>query len=300
MRVAITEAAAIALALALGSSPGVAAQDATEVQADREVVLITGSTGGLGREVARAFADRGAHLIVHGRDVERGEALVEEIEAARDGSARFYRADLADFDDVRAFADAVKRDYDRIDVLINNAGILLDGERRVTGDGAEIHLQVNHLAHFLLTRELLPLLEAGAPSQIVNVASVAQAPMDFADPHLERGYSTGRAYGQSKLAQITFTMTLADRLEGTGVRVNALHPATMMDTDMVLELGVDPRSSVEDGVETVMFVTTEAEGSGRYFNRLEAERAHAQAYDQEAQQRLWKLSEELTGVAWDG
>ena len=291
----ILAACALAGLLALAGSPlGLAAQPSD----DNQVVLITGSTGGLGREVARAFAERGAHIIVHGRNVERGEALVAEIEAGASGSARFYRADLADLDEVRAFADAVRRDYDRIDILINNAGILLDGGRRVTDDGRELHFQVNYLSHFLLTHELMPLLRAAAPSQIINVASRGQAPIDFDDPQIENGYSMMRAYGQSKLAQISFTFELAERLEGSGIRVNVLHPASAMDTDMVIERGWNPASSVEDGVETVMFVATEAEGSGRYFERLREAEAHAQAYDPAARERLWRLSETLTGVDW--
>lgn len=286
---------ALAGLLALAAAPP---ELAGQHRDDAPVVLITGSTGGLGREVARAFAERGAHVIVHGRSVERGETLVAEIEADGMGSARFYRADLADFDEVRAFAAEVKADYDRIDILINNAGILMDGERRVTDDGSEIHFQVNHLSHFLLTYELMPILRA-APSQIINVASLGQAPIDFDDPHMADGYSVNRAYGQSKLAQISFTFELAERLQGTEIRVNALHPATAMDTDMVLEMGWDPATSVEDGVETVMFVATKAEGSGRFYNRLQPAEAHAQANDEEARARLWALSEELTGVEWD-
>ncbi len=263
----------------------------------QRVVLVTGSTGGLGRVVARRLADAGDHVIVHGRDLDRGRALVEEIRSQTRGSARFYAADFGALASVRALADAVNRDYDRLDVLVNNAGILLGGPRRLSEDGHELHFQVNHLAGYLLTHELLPLLRASAPARIVHVASIAQQPIDFDDVMLERGYSDGRAYAQSKLAQIVFSMDLADELEGTGVTTNAVHPATLMDTDMVLERSMVVRSSVEDGADSLMnLIDGEDVGSGGYFDETRAARAHAQAYDEEAQRRLRRLSDRLTGV----
>ena len=158
------------------------------------VVLITGSTSGLGREVARRLARSGDHVIVHGRNVGRGTALVEEIERETGGSARFYRADFASLDQIRDFSEAILRDYDRLDVLINNAGIWLESAdgRRVSQDGHELHFQVNYLAGYLLTDRLLPLLRKSAPSRIVNVASGAQRPIDFGDVMLEKGYDPGR------------------------------------------------------------------------------------------------------------
>jgi NAD(P)-dependent dehydrogenase (short-subunit alcohol dehydrogenase family) len=261
------------------------------------VVLITGSTGGLGREVARHLAAEGAHVIVHGRNVERGAALVAEIEEGGNGSARLYTADLGSFDEVRALARAINRDYRRLDVLVNNAGIWLEGPRQLSADGHELHFQVNYLSGFLLTHELLPLLRESAPARIVNVSSIAQRPIDFDDVMLENGYSDGRAYAQSKLAQVMFTMDLAAELQGTGVTVNALHPATMMDTDMVLERGAQARTSVEEGAEAVLFlVDTPDLGSGGYFNQTTPARGNAQAYDEEARARLRALAEGLTGV----
>src|SRR5690606_30926620 len=145
-----------------------------------------GSTGGLGREVALRLAAGGAHVIVHGRDAERGRQVVEEIERGGVGSARFYAADLGSFAEVRRLAEEIRRDYDRLDVLVNNAGIwLTQGERQLSADGHELHFQVNYLSGFLLTRELLPLLRRSAPARIVNVASGAQRPIDFDDVMLE-------------------------------------------------------------------------------------------------------------------
>jgi NAD(P)-dependent dehydrogenase (short-subunit alcohol dehydrogenase family) len=136
-----------------------------------------------------------------------------------------------------------------------------------------------------------------APARIVNVASGAQNPIDFDNVMLEREFDGGRAYGQSKLAQIMFTFDLAEELEGTGVLVNALHPATFMDTAMVQRAGIEPQSTVDEGAEPVMNLVTNPDvGTGGYFNQMRPARAHAQAYDVDARRRLWELSEELTGA----
>lgn len=266
-------------------------------QPDDRVILITGSTSGLGREVALRLAGRGAHIIVHGRNVERGREVVRQIEEETPGSAAFYRADLASNAEINALADQILEDYDRLDVLLNNAGIYLSPEGRILSeDGYELRFHVNYLSHFLLTDRLLPLLRQSAPARIVNVASAAQAPVDFDDVMLEEGYSDSRAYAQSKLAQILFTFELAERLEGSGISVNTLHPATLMNTPMVEEAGARPRSTVDEGAEAVLQLVNEDVGSGRYFNGLNPTRPHDQAYDQEARDRLWELSEDLAGL----
>lgn len=265
-----------------------------------QVVLVTGSTSGLGREVARRLAATGARVIVHGRNRQRGMALVEEIEREGKGSARFYRADLASLEEVRELARAILRDYDRVDVLVNNAGIWLRNanSRRLSADGHELHFAVNYLSGFLLTHMLLPRLTESAPSRIVNVASLAQAPIDFDDVMLESDYDASRAYAQSKLAQVMFTFDLARELEGSGVTVNALHPATLMDTRMVREAGVQPRTTVDEGADAVMnLITVPDVGTGQYFDGMRPSRANAQAYDEEARDRLGALSRELVGLA---
>lgn len=271
---------------------------AQHARPDQPVILVTGSTDGLGREVARRLGAGGAHVIVHGRNRERGEALVTEIGHQGAGSARFYPADLASLDEVRAFAGAIVRDYDRLDALVNNAGIWLTAEeRRQSADGHELHFAVNYLAGFLLTRLLLPLLIDSAPARIINVASAAQRPIDFDDPMLDSGYSGGRAYAQSKLAQVLFTIDLARELAGQEVIVAALHPATLMDTPMVREAGVRARTTVAEGADAVMHLLT-ADGirTGGYYDGLVPARPHAQALDARARARLRRLSTELTGV----
>jgi NAD(P)-dependent dehydrogenase (short-subunit alcohol dehydrogenase family) len=280
----------------LWSSPLNQPMETDRMADDRRVILITGSTDGLGREVALGLAGPGTHIIVHGRNQERGEEVVRAVTDSG-GSARFYQADLADLAQVRSLGAAIVRDHDRLDVLVNNAGIWLTAEqgRRLSADGHELHFAVNYLSHYLLTRTLLPLITRTPSARIVNVASGAQQPLDFDDVMLERGYTDGRGYAQSKLAQILFTIDLARELESAGVRVNALHPATMMNTTMVLSRGAAARSRVEDGVEAVLHLITSPDvGTGEYYNGTRRARAHAQAYDDAARDRLRRLSDTLT------
>ena len=267
-------------------------------QPGQKVILITGSTDGLGREVARAVAASGAHVIVHGRNQARGDSLVDEIKRSGKGSAKFYAADFASLAEVRKFAAAVLRDYKRLDVLVNNAGIVQSGaERRLSADGHELAFAVNYLSGYLLTRLLLPRLIESAPARVINVASLAQTPLNFDDPMMESGYSGMRGYGQSKLAQIIFAMDLAKELEGKGVSVNVLHPATMMNTSMVRGMGAQPRSSVDEGKAAVLqLIALPDSVTGQYYNGLQPARANAQAYDPVAQQKLRELSRKLTGV----
>lgn len=266
-----------------------------------KTALVTGSTDGVGRLVAKRLGEMGAHVLVHGRNRDRGERLVAEIEAGG-GRAELLLADLAALSEVRALAEAVRRRTDRLDILINNAGIGTGrpgAPRETSADGHELRFAVNYLAGFLLTHLLLPLLKKSAPARIVNVASAGQQPIDFADVMLERGYSGARAYCQSKLAQIMFTFDLAEDLRGSGVTVNALHPATYMDTTMVRRAGVTPISTVEEGAEAILYLATSPalEGrSGLYFDGLREARAHPQAYDAEARRRLKALSLQLTGL----
>ncbi len=294
-------AALLAIGVCAGVAEPAGAQTSAAPRAGQSVALVTGSTSGLGREVARRLAAGGAHVIVHGRSEERGRSLVDEITRAG-GSARFYHADFASLDEVRDLAAAILRDYDRLDVLVNNAGVgSAPDERLVSREGHEYRFQVNYLSGYLLTRLLLPLLLESAPSRIINVSSLAQAPIDFDDPMIERDFSGRRAYAQSKLAQVMFTFDLAEELAGTGVTANALHPATFMPTGMVRRAGVEPRSTIDEGADAVMQLITSAglEG-GQFFNGLRPARAQAQAYEREARARLERLSQELTGVGAGG
>ena len=269
---------------------------------DGKTILITGSTDGVGRVVAKRLAAAGARVLVHGRDLERGRSLVAEIEAGGRGEADFLRADLASLAEVRRLAEAVNSSEESLDVLINNAGIGsggASGQRATSHDGFELRFAVNYLARFLLPHLLMPKILASKPSRIVNVASLGQAPLDFEDVMINRGYSGSRAYSQSKLAQIMFTIDLAEALTREGVTVNSLHPATYMNTTMVRQSGTTPISTVDEGADAIMnlIASRELEGkSGLFFDRLREARANAQAYDQTARDRLRILSRKLTGL----
>lgn len=288
-------AAALPACAQSGSSSGAPETDAMLAG---KTVLVTGSTDGLGREVARRLGALGATVIVHGRNMERGRQVVASIESDG-GAAVFYPADLGSLAEVERLAETVRANHARLDILINNAGIWTEGSdaRRASADGHELTFAVNYLSHFLLTHALLPLIEQSAPARIINVASAAQQALDFDDVMLTEGFSATRAYSQSKLAQVLFTIDLAESLEGSGVTVNSLHPATLMDTSMVREAGIGARSTVDEGADAVMqlAVSPELEGvSGAYFNGLERARARGQAYDDEARAKLRALSFELT------
>jgi len=265
-------------------------------------ILVTGATDGLGKGVALDLARRGMTVLVHGRDVDRIARTVDEIRRATPEAAlRSYRADLASLDEVRALAAQIIAAEPRLDALVNNAGIGTSvpggGARQESRDGHELRFAVNYLSHDLLTRVLLPLLQRSAPSRVVNVSSVGQAPIDFDDPMLVRHYSGTRAYCQSKLAQILSTMDLAERLgRDAGVTVNALHPATYMPTKIVST----PMSTLDEGVEaTVRLVVDPALAgvTGRYFDGLRERRADPQAYDASARAKLRALSEKLASTA---
>jgi NAD(P)-dependent dehydrogenase (short-subunit alcohol dehydrogenase family) len=260
-----------------------------------KVALVTGSTDGLGRDVARRLAAAGAHVLVHGRNVARGDSLVDEITRSGKGSAKFYRADFASLAEVRRLADAVIRDNARLDLLVNNAGVgfVFDTTRKFSADGYEIHFAVNYLAHYLLTKRLLPLIVASAPSRIINVSSGSQEPIDFDDVMMTKGFNGERGYAQSKLAQVMMTIDMAPELEKEGVLTYSLHPATTMNTSMARALGVKPRSTIAEGVESVVNAIVTTEPSGTYFNELTPARAQAQAYDPEARRKLRELSERL-------
>src|SRR5215213_10021513 len=268
---------------------------------DGKTVLITGSTDGVGRYVAAQLAAAGAKVLIHGRDSARGQVLLDEI-SAEGGEAVFYQADLSSLAEVRRLAEAVLADHTRLDLFISNAGIGSQSEgpaRQTSRDGHELRFAVNYLAGFLLAHLLLPLLKAAAPSRIVNVASLGQHPVDFDDVMITKNYSGSRAYAQSKLSQIIFTIDLADELSGSGVTVNSLHPATYMNTTMVRAGGITPMSTVEEGGEAILHLVSGddvADKSGLFFNGMNEARANPQAYDAEARRRLRTLSLQLTGL----
>jgi NAD(P)-dependent dehydrogenase (short-subunit alcohol dehydrogenase family) len=288
---------ALAVAVPAGDAQPSAAAARPAVPTSQRIVLVTGSTDGLGREVARRLAADGAHVIIHGRNAERGKAVVDEIGMSGKGSARFYQADFASLAEVRRLADDITRDYPRLDLLVNNAGVFIrEGERQVSKDGHEITFAVNYLSGYLLTYKLLPLIEKGRSPRIVNVSSLSAAPIDFADVMIERNYSGNRAYGQSKLSQVLFTIDLAAELKPKGIVVQSLHPATYMDTTMVRSGGMTPRSTVAEGADAVMNAIATDAPSGTYFVGQKIGTPHAQAADADARRQLREVSKKLTGV----
>jgi NAD(P)-dependent dehydrogenase (short-subunit alcohol dehydrogenase family) len=268
---------------------------------EETTVLITGATDGLGRGVAERLAADGATVMLHGRNPERLAATAEEIRAST-GNERLstHRADFTSLADVGALAEEIEGAAGRLHVLVNDAGIGASrpdlATRQESQDGHELRFAVNYLAPFLLTLRLTPLLRRSAPARIVNVASIAQVPVDFEDVMIERDYTGPRAYGQSKLAQITTGFELAERLAPGGITVNSLHPSTYMPTKIVLENVGHSIDTLEAGVEAThrVAVSAELEGvTGRFYDRLMDARADEQAYDPEARRRLWELSMEL-------
>src|SRR6266404_4901430 len=274
---------------------------------EEQTILITGTTSGLGQELAQALAQQGATLLLHGRDADRGSEVVRKIkEATGNHRIQFYRADLSSLAEVGELARQIISDVARLDVLVNNAGVGFGqdaSKRELSQNGYELRFAVNYLAPYLLTERLLPLLNASSPARIVNVASVGQAPLDFDNIMFTHGYSGVSAYRQSKLAMIAWTFDLAERLAGTGVTANALHPASLMPTKMVLEAGWQTMSSVEEGLKATLRLVIDPalnNVTGEYFDGLSPAKAIAQAYDQTFRRRLAALSRELVESTLQG
>jgi len=274
---------------------------------EEQTILITGATSGLGRELAQALAKHGVTLLLHGRDPQRGLETVRNIkEATGNERIQFCRADLSSLREVEDLARQVISEVTRLDVLVNNAGIGFGrdaSKREISQDGYELRFAVNYLAPYLLTERLISLLKASAPARIVNVASVGQAPLDYDNIMLSLGYSGIIAYRQSKLAMIAWTFDLAERLAGTGVTANALHPASLMPTKMVLEAGWQAMSSVEEGLKATLRLVIDPalnNVTGEYFDGLSPAKAIAQAYDQTFRRRLAALSRELVESTLQG
>lgn len=267
-----------------------------------KTVFITGATDGLGKLVAHRAAKAGARLILHGRNQRKGEQLLEELRKETGNENVFhYNADLSSLQQVKELSIQVLKHHQQLHVLINNAAIgggpKGSNQRELSADGVELRFAVNYLSHFLLTQNLLPLLAKSTPARIVHVASIGQAPIDFRDVMMEKKYDSFIAYCRSKLEQVMYGLELAEQLKETGVTVNSLHPAPLMDTNMAHTFFGRVSSTVEEGADVVEYVafSKETEGiTGTYFNQKKQAKANAQAYDVEARKKLWQLSETLT------
>jgi NAD(P)-dependent dehydrogenase (short-subunit alcohol dehydrogenase family) len=277
---------------------------------ESKVVLITGGTSGIGRAAATALAAMGAEVVVTGRSRERGELAVEEIRDTS-GNARvsLMLADLAVQAEVRGLAEEFRERYDRLDVLVNNAGII-QSKRTETPDGIELTLAVNHLAPFLLTNLLLDLLKKSAPSRIITVSSEARrgAKIDFEDLQSERRYRPFKVYGMTKLANILFTYELAERLEGTGVVANSLHPGGVNTNfgnnnrsfgTLIFRAFKPFMRTPEQGADTVVYLAVSPEAgkmTGRYLTDRKVVFSIEDPHDEVVQKRLWEVSEALTNL----
>jgi NAD(P)-dependent dehydrogenase (short-subunit alcohol dehydrogenase family) len=291
-----------------------------DVRLDGQTVLVTGASTGLGLETARALAKAGAHVVFTVRSEEKGATAAEAIRASvPDASLEFAILDLASLESVRAFAEWFLATHDRLDILINNAGVMFTPLGRTT-EGFELQLGTNHLGPFLLTALLAPALRAAAPSRVVNLSSVAHefSDIDWEDPnYLSRPYDKFEAYGQSKTASILFTRELDRRLGPEGVHSNAVHPGAI-PTELLRYMGPDdfiairkrtgatgpppPGSlkTVETGAATTVWAAVApdfADRGGMYLSDCEISDGDAPyTRDEAAAARLWSLSEELVGT----
>jgi NAD(P)-dependent dehydrogenase (short-subunit alcohol dehydrogenase family) len=281
--------------------------------AGQRTALVTGANSGLGKAIAAALAAEGLRVGLVARGRARGEAALAEIRAATGNhDLDLFVADLADQTAIRALAQAVRERFDRLDLLINNAGTAF-AERRLSPQGIECAFAINHLGPFLLTNLLLDLLKASAPARIVNVGTRINTAMDFDDLNWERRpYGMMKGYGQSKLGNLHFTFELARRLAGSGVTVNAVFPGVFKSnlggTDgaqgvfwkLLAKLGGWAIPSAESAAQRVLYLANAPElanVSGAYFANRKTIPAPAQALDADANRRLWQISEALTGLA---
>ena len=274
-----------------------------------KVCLVTGANSGIGKITARELARMGAHVVMVCRDRARGEAALAEVKQATGGDAELMLCDLSSQADIRRFADEFKATHDRLDVLVNNAGVYLR-KRTTTVDHLEATFAINHLGYFLLTNLLLDLLKQSAPARVVSVSSDAHAHghINFDDLQGEKNYSGVRAYCHSKLANVLFTRELARRLAGSGVTANCLHPGAVATgifralpkpIEAIIKLVT---LSPEKGAQTSIYLASApavAQVTGKYFVKCAEARPSAEAQDDQVASRLWAESARLTDLKSD-
>lgn len=267
----------------------------------KQVILVTGATDGIGELTAQKLANLGATVLIHGRDEQKVQRKAQKIRT-QTGNEHIeeYTADFSALSEVRRLSEEILAKHSTLDVLINNAGIGYSTVRETSKDGFELRFAVNYLAPFLLTNLLLPVIQnphSDFLSRIVNLSSAGQEPIDFEDVMLEERYNAQRAYNQSKLALILFTFEMAERSGDKNFVINCLHPGTLLNTKMVTGAGISPMGEPDTGADAVVHLATSARlkrTTGKYFNRKKEARAHPQAYDAEARKKLWELSEQIS------
>lgn len=272
-----------------------------------KTVLITGATDGIGKQAAKELAKMGANVVIVGRNEEKCIQSVKEVSNFSGNSqVNYLLADLSSMGEVKNLAEQFRSKFDRLDVLINNAGAAFLN-RQVTVDGFEKTFATNHLAYFLLSALLLDMLKASSPSRIVNVSSNSHynGKIRFNDLHLKGFYFVMRAYSQSKLANVMHTYALARRLEGSGVTANCLHPGLVRTgifgkvrgvKGLIEKILLRRAISVEEGAETLVFLASSEDvafDSGSFYYKKKVRTSSSSSYDIEAQERLWQMSQEL-------
>jgi NAD(P)-dependent dehydrogenase (short-subunit alcohol dehydrogenase family) len=269
---------------------------------NNKVILVTGSTDGIGKQTALDFARKGATVLLHGRNPSLGKTVLEQIKkTSQNDNVSLFIADFTSLKRVRRLADEILDKHSKLDVLVNNAGVYMR-DRQLTEDGYEVTFAVNHLAPFLLTNLLLDLLKKNAPSNIVNVSSMAHqgARLDLNDLHGEKRFDPYDAYAKSKLANLLFTYELASRLRDSGVTVNALHPGVIATKMLRAGFGSMGGRPVEDGAARIAYLidTPGVESmSGKYFVDDKEQTSSSQSRDEKLQKQFWALSEKLVGLS---
>lgn len=266
---------------------------------DGRVCMVTGANSGIGFATAKMLAANGAHVVLVCRNADKGRAAQSEITRST-GSARvdLLLADLSRMTAVRDLAEDYQQRFDRLDVLIHNAGVM-KRRREVTAEGFEIQFAVHHLAPFLLTHRLLDVMRRNPGGRVISVTSKLHSygRLDFDDLQSERRYNMLRAYGTSKLANIMFTYQMAERLQGQGVTVNCLHPGVIGTNLEVYPRLVRPfMKRPETGADTPVYLACSkevAEVNGKYFMDRKPRKSSRESYDRAKQQRLWETTESL-------
>jgi NAD(P)-dependent dehydrogenase (short-subunit alcohol dehydrogenase family) len=277
------------------------------MKSEQKITLVTGANSGTGKATALAFAKQGMHVVMLCRNEARGQEALEDIRSQSGGDVELMLCDLADFSSIQRFCDEFKRKFDRLNILVNNAGVItLD--RRETKDGLELQFGVNHMGHFLLTTSLLPLMKQSDGARIVVVASGAHkvGRIHFDDLGMHKGYTVVAAYGRSKLCNVLFTKELARRLDGSGVTVNCLHPGAVgsnmgVDRDTgfgktVMRLLRPFFLTPQEGAATAIYVATSpdcANVSGMYFVKCKVAKTARRANDKQLAEKLWEVSEDI-------
>ena len=263
-----------------------------------KTILITGSTDGIGKQTAFDLAELGNTVIVHGRNPERTKETAEFIsQKSANMNVGFFVADFSSLREIRKMSGEIHSEYEQIDILINNAGVFMN-ERKLSRDGFEMTFAVNHLAHFLLTKLLMDLLQKAPQGRIINVASMAHASeLDFENLQGEKFFDAYTAYSYSKLCNILFTNLLAEKMFDSPITVNSLHPG-VISTKLLHAGWGSGGSRIQEGSTTSVFLATSPDVesvSGKYFSNSRQSKSSGISYDRDIQVQLWELSEKMIG-----